>query len=87
MAPALGWTLVVVGMGFLALTWLSLQHKVSQATADAMTAAAGIVATCGGLLILPDVSAASWVLGPCFAMLGGVVHRRALFRGEGPFRI
>ena len=86
MAPALGWTLVVVGMGFLALTWLSLQHKVSQVTADVMTAAAGIVATCGGLLILPDVSAASWVLGPSFAMLGGVVHRRALFRGEGPFR-
>ena len=42
MAPALGWTLVVVGMGFLALTWLSLQHKVSQVTADLMTAAAAM---------------------------------------------
>ena len=76
----------MLGMGFLALTWLSLQHKVSQVTADLRTAVAAIVATCGGLLILPDVSAASWVLGPSFAMLGGVVHRRALFRGEGPFR-
>jgi len=73
-------------MGFLALTWLSLQHKVSQVTADLMTATAAIVATVGGLLVLPDVSAASWVLGPCSAVLGGVVHRRALFRGAGPFR-
>lgn len=86
MAPALGWTMVVVGLAFLAVTWLSLQYRVSQVMADALTGVAAIVATCGGLLILPDVSVASWVLGPCFAMLGGVVHRRALFRGAGPFR-
>ena len=84
-APTLGWTLVVVGMAFLALTWLSLQYKVSQVTADLMTAAAAVVATCGGLLVVRDVSAASWVLGPSWlAVLAAVVHRRALFRGAGP---
>jgi len=86
MAPALGWTLVAVGLASLAVTWLSLQHRVSQVRADVLTAAAATVATCGGLSILTDVSAASWVVGPCLAAVGAIVHRRALFRGAGPFR-
>ena len=86
MAPGLGWTLVVASLAFLAVAWLSLQHKVSQVAADLMTAVAAVGATCGGLLVLRDVSAASWVIGPLLAVVGGVVHRRALFRGAGPFR-
>ena len=86
MAPTLGWTMVVASLAFLALVWLSLQHKVSQVAADGMTVVAALGATCGGLLILDDVSTVSWVIGLLVAAVGGVVHRRALFRGAGPFR-
>ena len=44
------------------------------------------VSPIGGLLFLDDVSTASWVLTPVLLALGAVVHARALFAGEGPFR-
>lgn len=47
-------------------------------------AGAGIGA--GGLLFLDDVGTASWVAAPAVLALIAVLHVRALFAREGPFR-
>ena len=47
-------------------------------------AGAGIGA--GGLLMFDDVSLGSWIAAPALVALIALLHVRALFAGEGPFR-
>ncbi|HEX6844887.1 MAG TPA: hypothetical protein VF235_07225 [Actinomycetota bacterium] len=87
MEPAVG--VVVIGAAALLLvaTWLPLRPRLSRRTADICSATAGAAIGFGGLLLLTDVGAASWILTPPFLALCAVVHRRALFAGDGPLRV
>lgn len=84
--PTLGWTLAAGGMVLLAVTWVRVQHDVAPLVADALTVVAAATAAVGGLLVLTDVTVASWILAPLCCGAGAWLHRRVLFRGAGPFR-
>lgn len=84
--PALGWTLIAIGVLLVVITWLWLQYSVSQMVADLLTVVAGLMAALGGLLILTDVNLVSWVVAPALVGFGTWLHRRVLFHGAGPLR-
>lgn len=86
MAPLVGWTVIAAAAALLLITWLWLQRRSSQAISDLLTAIAGLAAAVGGLLVIDDVSAASWVLAPLLVAGGAMLHRRVLFHGAGPSR-
>jgi nicotinate-nucleotide pyrophosphorylase len=83
-APA--YVLLVIGWILLAATWLVWQRRLSGIAADTLTAVAGIAIATGGLLLCTTVTTASWVLAPALLVGGGILHRRVLFGGAGPFR-
>ena len=74
------------GMVLLAVTWVRVQHDVAPLVADALTVVAAATAAVGVLLVLTDVTVASWILAPLCCGAGAWLHRRVLFRGAGPFR-
>lgn len=41
----------------------------------------------GGLRLLDDVGLASWIVAPTVLGISAALHVRALFAGDGPFRI
>lgn len=53
---------------------------------DAAMALAGAGIGLGGLLFLHRVRFASWVVGPVLLAVIALLHVRALFGGDGPFR-
>lgn len=79
--------MTLVAASGLALTtggWLRL--RLSRPTVDALMAIAGAGIGFGGLLLVHDVSDASWVAAPAVLAVVGPLHVRALFAREGPFR-
>lgn len=63
-----------------------LRTRLPQPAIDMLMAVAGAGIGAGGLLILDDVGTASWVVAPAVLALIAVLHVRALFAREGPFR-
>jgi hypothetical protein len=53
---------------------------------DALMALAGAGIGAGGLLMFDAVGAGSWIAAPALVALIALLHVRALFAGEGPFR-
>jgi hypothetical protein len=78
---------VIVTCSIVALaTTFALRTRLAPLAVDALLALSGAGVAAGGLLLLEDVGAASWVLAPLALALLTPVHVRALFAGEGPFR-
>ena len=63
-----------------------LRTRLPRLAIDAMMALAGAVIGFGGLLFLHDVELSSWIVGPLLVGVIALLHVRALFGGEGPFR-
>lgn len=63
-----------------------LRTRLPQPAIDMLMAIAGAGIGAGGLLFLDDVGTASWVAAPAVLALIAVLHVRALFAREGPFR-
>jgi hypothetical protein len=81
-----GITVDVIAGALALVTGGRLRTRLPQPAADALMALAGAGLGVGGLLMLHDVSAASWIAAPAALALVASVHVRALFAGEGPFR-
>ncbi|HTG47976.1 MAG TPA: hypothetical protein VK646_10005 [Actinomycetota bacterium] len=82
-----------IGMILLAASWvlflvtaLWLRPRVPAGVTDVLVALSGVGVGIGGLLLLDDVTVASWIAAPLLLAVAGVVHVRALFAGSGPLR-
>ena len=65
---------------------LVLQRRMPSRTRDLVTGLGGAGLALGGLLLLDDVSAVSWLITPLVVAALAVTHVRLLFAGEGPLR-
>ncbi len=81
-----GVTLVAGSWALFAASALWIRMHAPAWVVDALLAASGVGVAIGGLLLLSDVSVASWVVAPLFLAVASVVHVRALFAGSGPLR-
>jgi len=86
MHPLGGWMIIAVSTAVVSYTWFGLRGKVSRSVSDGLSALAGAGLGVGGLLVLTDVSTASWLAAPPFLAICAAAHRRALFAGGGPLR-
>jgi hypothetical protein len=77
--------LVACGVAIL-VTASFLRRRLPPRVVDGLLALEGAGLAVGGLLLVDDVGAASWIVGPAALALVTPVHVRALFGGEGPFR-
>jgi hypothetical protein len=86
MATSVGWAIVfgsVVVPGIAAL----LLHRKGSGTAVTIAAAVvGVGVAVGGLLVVGDVGAWSWVVAPIVLGVATPLQVRALFAPGGPFR-
>ena len=81
-----GVTLVAGSWALFAGTALWARMHAPPWVVDPLLALAGVGVAIGGLLLLSDVSVASWIVAPLFLAVASVVHVRALFAGSGPLR-
>ncbi len=86
MHPAAGIAIVLASSMLASVTGGWLRALLPQPAVDALMALAGAGIGAGGLLFLDDVGTASWVVAPAVLALIAVLHVRALFAREGPFR-
>ena len=86
MHPAAGIAIVLVASVLAVVIGGRLRTRLPQPAIDMLMAVAGAGIGAGGLLILDDVGTASWVVAPAVLALIAVLHVRALFAREGPFR-
>jgi hypothetical protein len=76
---AAGSALALLAGGWLRITWPPL-------AIDALMALAGAMIGVGGLLMLDDVNAGSWIAAPVALAVVAPLNVRALFARGGPFR-
>ena len=81
-----GVTLIAGSWALFAGTALWVRVHAPPWIVDPLLALAGVGVAVGGLLLLSDVSVASWIVAPLFLAVASVVHVRALFAGSGPLR-
>ncbi len=81
-----GVTLIAGSWALFAGTALWIRRHAPAWVVDTLLALAGVGVAIGGLLLLSDVSVASWIVAPLFLAVASVVHVRALFAGNGPLR-
>jgi hypothetical protein len=86
MHPAAGVASIVVGTGLALITAVRLRATMPQLAVDTLMALAGALIGVGGLLMLDDVSTASWVAAPLALAVLAPLNVRALFARGGPFR-
>jgi len=86
MDPIGGWTTLLVAAAVLLLATFPLRTRLRPWVVDVTLALGGAGVGVGGLLLLSDVEAASWVVAPVLLAIAAVAHVRFLFAGEGPFR-
>jgi hypothetical protein len=86
MDPVAGWSVLLAAAALLLLAALPLRTRLPQRVLDALVALGGAGVGVGGLLLLNDVEAASWVVAPVLLAVAAVAHVRFLWAGEGPFR-
>ena len=78
---------IVLAAGALAVVTAGRSRTLPPGLAiDALMALAGAGIGAGGLLMLDDVGAASWIVAPAVLAAIAPLHVRALFAREGPFR-
>ncbi|MGZ5305138.1 MAG: hypothetical protein ACXWEG_00245 [Actinomycetota bacterium] len=86
MHPAAGIAIVLVASVLAVVTGGRLRTSLPRPAIDALMAVAGAGLGVGGLLMLDDVSTASWIAAPAVLAVVAALHVRALFAREGPFR-
>jgi hypothetical protein len=86
MHPTAGIALILVAGVLAIVTGGWLRTSLPRPATDALMALAGAGIGAGGLLLLDDVNAASWIAAPAVLAVVAPLHVRALFAGGGPFR-
>jgi hypothetical protein len=86
MRPAAGPLIILASSVLAVLVAGRFRVRLPQHVVDALMALAGAGLGVGGLLMLDDVGTASWIAAPVVLALVALLHVRALFAGEGPFR-
>lgn len=86
MHPTAGAVVIVLGGAVALLTVGWLRSTLPPVAVDALMALAGGLIGVGGLLMIDDVSAASWIAGPVALAVIAPLNVRALFARGGPFR-
>ena len=86
MARALGICIMVASFGAMAIDVWVLRARVPSWLFTTGLALTGASLGVGALLLMDDISTASWVLAPL--VVGGLstLHTRSLLAGDGPFR-
>ena len=80
---------VVIAAASLVLvaTVISGRGRLPTLAVDGLVAASAAGIAAGGLRLLDDVGLASWIVAPTVLGISAALHVRALFAGDGPFRI
>ena len=86
MYPAAGSAILFTASALALVTAGWLRARLPRLAIDATMALAGAGIGVGGLLFLHDVGLSSWIAGPLLLGVIALLHVRALFAGEGPFR-
>ncbi|MEO8424308.1 MAG: hypothetical protein ABI595_10440 [Actinomycetota bacterium] len=86
MRSGFGVAIIAVASVLAVATGLRLRTLLPVPAIDAMMALAGAGLGVGGLMTLDDVGAASWIVAPAVLAAIALLHVRALFAREGPFR-
>ena len=86
MYPAAGSAILVTASALALVTAGWLRPRLPRPAIDATMALAGGGIGVGGLLFRHDVGPSSWIVGPLLLAVIALLHVRALFGGEGPFR-
>jgi hypothetical protein len=81
-----GWAIVMGSLIALGIALFALRRDLSGAVAATVAATAGAGVAVGGLLVVGDVGAASWVVAPVVLAVASVLQVKALFAPGGPFR-
>lgn len=82
----LGTALVVASGVALLATVFALRNRRPARVIDMLFAVEGAALASGGLLLVDDVGAASWLAAPLVMAVTAPLHVRVLFAGEGPLR-
>ena len=85
-AKALGICIMVASFGAMAIDVWVLRARVSSWLFTIGLAVTGASLGVGALLLMDDVSTASWILAPLAVAGLSTLHTRSLLAGEGPFR-
>ena len=86
MHPTAGIAVIVAGSALALLVGGWLRAALSPLAIDGLMALSGATIAVGGLLMLEDVNAASWIAGPAMLAVIAPLNVRALFARGGPFR-
>jgi hypothetical protein len=86
MRQAAGIAIILGASTFASIVGGPLRKRLPGYWVDALMALAGAGIGAGGLLMFDDVSSGSWIAAPALVALIALLHVRALFAGEGPFR-
>ena len=81
-----GLAVIAASAVLLIATAFVVRRRIATAAVDALLGGAGAGLAVGGLLLVDDVEAASWIVAPVALAALTVVHVRAMFAGSGPFR-
>lgn len=82
----LGTAILVASAVALLATTFALRNRRPARVIDLLLAVEGAALASGGLLLVDDVGAASWLAAPLVMAVMTPLHVRVLFAGEGPFR-
>jgi len=86
MHPTAGVAVIVVGVTLALVVGGWLRTTLPPLATDALMALAGALIGVGGLLMLDDVNAGSWIAAPVALAVIAPWNVRALFARGGPFR-
>jgi hypothetical protein len=86
MRSEVGIAIVLVASVLAVVAGVRLRVRLPQRAIDALMALAGAGIGVGGLMTLDDVGTASWIVAPVILAAIALLHVRALFAREGPFR-
>jgi hypothetical protein len=81
-----GWAIVMGSLAALGIALFALRRNLSGAGAAIASAAAGAGVAVGGLAVVGDVGAVSWIVAPVVLAVASALQVKALFAPGGPFR-
>jgi hypothetical protein len=81
-----GWAIVIGSLAALGIALFALRRNLSGTAAAIASAAAGAGVAVGGLAVVGDVGAASWIVAPVVLAVASALQVKALFASGGPFR-
>ena len=86
MSATVGAILLALSVAGALVVGLVFRRRWSPRTVDVVMALTGVGMGIGGLMLVDDVGAASWVFAPLVLGVVAPAQVRALFAGDGPFR-